>query len=80
MINSDPRAENIDKRNMRVTFDGVGLQCVCVCVCARARFYWQNVTVRNILRQIGKSEKQNIQLVWPIVKMYTCIPKTLSLS
>ena len=39
MINSDPRAENIDKGNMRVTFDGVGLQSVSVCafkdVCVR---------------------------------------------
>ena len=68
MINSDPRAENIDKGNMKVTFDQVGLLSVCVCVCAFVdvcvrymymynRRWWQNVivTCRNIsvLFQVG---------------------------
>ena len=38
MVNSDPRAENVDKGNMRITFDGVGLQkytsgvCLYLCI------------------------------------------------
>ena len=66
MINSDPRAENIDKGNMKVTFGRVGLLSVSVCafvdVCVRYMYmynrrWWQNVivTCRNIsvLFQVG---------------------------